>query len=328
MIEENQNKYHNIVVDIYSLYYRAYYSSRHLTHKLSDGTRLVTGGIYASIQMLRLIQSKFLVKYGYMYCVFDSIFSGDAIRKQKDPLYEANRDEKKDPIFCLGFDYLYNILLNFDNRYFIIKKPNSEADDLAYPLAQNSELSYSALFVSNDFDWARVITSKVHLAKYEKNKNRKKDYVIYNQEVFRDKYGFDPEDNTIKLYKAFRGDKPNNIGPGVPFIKEDLLIKLINEFQYGTVDDIICGLNSLSYVTTKWKRNIKNNFARLKLNYNMVDCQQISTENLDDFMFPSVFKPNTLKILYASLGFKIVDDRVDLQKTDNTFFVSKKISRV
>ena len=50
------------------------------------------------------------------------------------------------------------------------------------------------------------------------------------EEIF-DKYKFSPSGNKIKLYKAIHGDKSDNIENAVPYLPENILLDIINNFQ-------------------------------------------------------------------------------------------------
>jgi 5'-3' exonuclease len=191
-------------------------------------------------------------------------------------------------------------------------------------LDENKSLDH--LLVSNDLDWARSIYDNVHWAKYNA---KEKQYVIYDEERFKEDYGYSPKNNAVKIYKAFRGDRSDNIAVGVPRIREELLIKLVNEFQEDTIQDIIRSIKSLSYLSELWKEKILENKSRLSLNYKLVDFQKISAKELDDFIFPSSFNEVELRFLYKSLGFNagLIDPRLEDKNSKDSFFKHRRIER-
>jgi hypothetical protein len=318
-------KYSRIFIDISNLYHRAFHVSKHLTTKLPDGSEIVTGGIFTSLKMIRSIERKFLTNFGQIYCIFDNTFSVIDKRKEIDPEYKSNRKEQKDPSFYRGLDYLNTILMNYDDHFVVVKRPGSESDDLVSTLLEeNKNLDY--LLISNDLDWARSITDNVHWAKYS---NKEKDYIIYDDEKFEERYGYSPKNNAVKIYKAFRGDSSDNIAVGVPRIREELLIKLVNEFKNDTIQDIIKSVYSLSYVSDTWKQKILENRSRLDLNYRLVDFQKVSAKELEDFIFTSSFNEKELKFVYKSLGFNLesIDSRLANNNGTNSFFRHRRIER-
>lgn len=316
------NKYSRILIDMSNLYYRSYSVSSHLSFKTSAGKEIITGGVYTSLKMIQRIQSEFLAPDGFIYFLFDNTHSGDDKRKEIDPDYKANR-VKKDQAFYKGLDLLHLILLSYDDNFIILKRPGSEADDLVSTLLDEFSKYEKVLLVSNDLDWARGLSENTHLAKYEK-----KDYMIYTPEYFEEKYGFYPTKESVILYKTFRGDDSDNIPKGVPGIRENILIKLIE--NYTTLQEILKEVDQISFLGDNWKKKIKENKPRLRLNNNLVSYQSVPFEELKEYMFYGEFRPSSLKSYYESLGFnvKLLDPRVFNQEEKKSFFDFKPLNRI
>lgn len=288
-------KYDKILIDVSNAYHRAYYVGSNLTNVMEDGKEMVTGGISVFFSMVKRMERDFLNTKGEIYFIFDNTHSGENRRKSIDPDYKSNR-EKKDEPFYKAMDYLNLILMSYKDNYKVVKRPGSEADDLVSPLVRNMPES-TILLVSNDMDWFRSISEKVHVAKYEKN-----DYVIYTPELFEEKYGFPATVKNICLYKAFRGDGSDNIPKGVSGIRENLLIPLI--MKYSSIRDIIINLESEN-ISDIWKNKIKESQARLELNMKLVSFEEVPIEELKEYIFACQFSPKILKSLYKSLNFNI-----------------------
>lgn len=317
------NKYSRILIDVSNLYYRAYSMSSHLTFKAPNGKEIVTGGVYTSLRMIQRIQKDFLAPDGFMYFLFDNTHSGDNKRKEIDPDYKSNR-VKKDQSFYKGLDLLHLILLSYDDNFIVVKRPGSEADDLVSSLLKEFSQYEKVLLVSNDMDWARGLSEVVHLAKYEN-----KDYTIYTPDYFEEKYGFYPTKESVILYKTFRGDGSDNIPKGVPGIRENVLIKLIE--NYDSLKEILSEVDDISYLGDTWKKRIKENKARLRLNNSLVDYQEVPFKELQDYMFFGEFKPTSLRSYYESLGFnvEILDPRVTKPAQEKkSFFDFKPLDRI
>lgn len=310
-------KYSKIFIDISNLYARGFSVTNWMTSDLDDGTSIITGGIFTSVKMIQRIEKQFLSSMGEIFFVFDNVHSGDNRRKLIDPDYKKNRKKKYDSYYR-GLDILHHLLLNYKDNYVTIKRPGSEADDLISPLVREYD-SDNILLVSNDMDWFRSIGENVHVAKYEN-----KDYVIYDQEKFFDKFGFYPTPERVCLYKAFRGDGSDDIPKGVPGIREASLVKLVT--NYNSLNNIFKDLHTLEFLGETWKAKIEENKTRLRMNMKLVTSEEVSFQELKDYMFFSSYNPRTLKSLYKSLGFKIssFDSRVMSlfpdKKEDSSFF--------
>ena len=159
--------YSKLIIDTSNFYMRAYSVGQEMTNKMEDGSTLVTGGIYTFLRMVRSVESRFLdPKNGEVYFLFDNCHSGINRRKEIDPEYKSNRT-KKDEGFYRSLDILQTILLNYKDNWFCVKKSGFEADDLVYPFIKEF-LNERILLISNDLDWFRGVSDRVHVAKYEK----------------------------------------------------------------------------------------------------------------------------------------------------------------
>lgn len=309
-------KFNKIFVDISNLYHRAFATSSHLTFKLPDGTSVVTGGIFTSVQMIKKLVSTHLSENGTMYFLFDYTHvdydknSSDKksenyeenLRKNIDPEYKANRVAKTDAsTFFYGLNVLQMILLNFHEQFVIVKIPGYEADDLVKPFLDEAEGSNdNILLASNDLDWARGIKNNIYWLKNDE---------IYDEERFYEIYGFYPKNNSLTLYKAFRGDS-DNVPAGVPRIREKVLVRLVSEFD--SLDEIIRSVDKLSYLGDVWREKILENKNRLKLNYRLIDYMPIPSDVLESHITSCSFNAEALRYLYKSVGFRLskIDERL------------------
>jgi len=286
-------KFSKIICDISNWYHRNYAVNSQLTTTLEDGTHLVTGGIYGTINTIKRLEREFGGDNCQVFLLFDNATSSINKRKEIDPDYKGNRT-KKDHTFYQGLDYLRFILMNYKDNYTVLHRPQFEADDLVLPLIDKFDKYENILLVSEDMDWSRLISDNVYW--YAKKK-------VWDVEMFTEEYGFSPNSKSVVFYKAIRGDASDNIPKGIIGIRETIVRQLINDYE--NVDDMLNNLESITYLSDKWKQKIRDNRARLKLNDQLVDFITTADEPIDDFTFPCEFKPNTLRILYHSLGFAI-----------------------
>ena len=324
--------YSKLVIDTSNAYMRAYAVGGSMTNRMSDGSTMVTGGIYTFLRMIRSLENRFLMEGGEVWFVFDNSHSGIDRRKELDPTYKSNRT-KKDESFYRSIDILQTILLNYKDSWKCVKKAGYEADDLVYPIVQQFQ-NEAILLISNDLDWFRAISDRVHVAKYEKSEaTQKTDYVIYDPERFEKKMGFKPSVSAMVLYKSFRGDMSDNIPAGVSGIRSDALVSIISSCR--TVKDVLLSLSDLK-ISDTFKKKIEENKSRLFLNEKLVSYQNLSFEELQDDIYDCTFHAKTLHSLYKSLGFQIdkIDPRVQrvfiketAPETGKNFFKVEKIHR-
>lgn len=325
--------YSKIIVDTSNFYMRAYSVGGNMTNRMDDGTMLITGGIYTFLKMMKSVESRFLSPDGQVYFLFDNSHSGIDRRKEIDPEYKSNRT-KKDESFYRSMDLLQTLMLNYKDNWFCIKKKGFEADDLVYPLLQEFT-NDSILLVSNDLDWFRGVSDRVHVAKYEKEEGADKtDYVVYDRDKFIQRMGFAPSAEAMVIYKAFRGDSSDNIPPGVPGIRSKDLNYIVSNFR--DISSVIRNSDSLEGVSETFRARIKENKGRLLINEKLVSYQTVSYRELEDDIYKCEFHPKVLHSLYKSLGFNIskIDPRVQqfyirdsAPITNKTFFVKQKVTR-
>ncbi len=302
-------RYKNICIDLSNLYHRAYHVGKNMTTDIK-GIETVTGGIVVSLKMIQSLERDYLENDGKIYFLFDNCHSGINKRKEIDPDYKSNRD-KKEESFYKTLDLFQMILMNYKDNFFVVKKEGYEADDLVDPLVNVNSETY--LLVSNDLDWFRSISERVHVAKYEKGS-----YSIYDKQGFIDKYGFEPSVENLCIYKSFRGDKGDNVPIGVPGIRENTLRELIKKND--SLQEICYKIKSFDYVSDHFKSLIKENIPRLLLNYKLVGYLDISEKELIDDIYKCKFNPRALNVLYNSL-------KLNIQKIDPrvyAFFLKKK----
>ena len=323
--------YDALVIDTSNLYMRAYYTGSSLTTVLSDGTQLVTGGIYNFLRMVNSLERTYLKdSTGKVYFIFDNSSSGISRRKEIDPDYKSNRT-KRDDAFYRSIDLLQEILLNYREGWYCVKCTGYEADDLVSPVLGTLK-GESVLLVSQDMDWMRDISEKVHVAKYEKDS-----YRLYTPSVFREMFGFQPSRQSVILYKSIRGDHSDNIPPAVKGLPEKTLMTILN--QCSSVNDLLISVrrgDEIENLSNTFRQKILDCYPRMKLNEELVGFQEISEEDLLSGIYPCAFHPFSLKILYKELGFQIskIDSRLmrfwdkdEVKEDPKNFFKPAKLKR-
>jgi 5'-3' exonuclease len=293
-------KYSRIVIDVAELYFRSFYASRHVVANV-EGKRMVTGGIYTSLKMIQRIEFIYLSENGRIYFLFDNPSSGEVRRKDIDPDYKINR-KKQDPQFYRGLDYLQLVLRSYKNGYRVIQRPETEADDLVFPILKSFESrGHFVLLVSNDMDWSRAIGDKIHWMVHSNNGD-----TIFDKDLFFNKYGFYPGHNEVCLYKSLRGDASDNIAAGVKGIPEQVVLKIIHQVK--SVQGMFLRLNEI-HIDEQWKKAIQQNKGRIQINLMLIDCQPLSVADVRAYTIISEFNENILLMYYRIFNFDI--DKID-----------------
>jgi 5'-3' exonuclease len=281
---------------------------------------MVTGGIYTSLKIIQRIEVNYLSENGRLYFLFDNPSSGEIRRKDIDPDYKINR-KKQDPQFYRGLDYLQLVLRSYKTGYRVIQRPESEADDLVFPILKSFEgHNHFVLLVSNDMDWSRAIEDKIHWLVHSGEKD-----VVYDRDLFFNKYGFYPGHNEICLYKALRGDISDNITAGVKGIPEHTVLEIIHQAK--NVQNMFLKLSDIQ-IDEQWKKAIQQNKGRIQINLMLIDYQSLSIADVKEYTIISEFNKNMLLMYYRIFGFEAnqIDPRLNCKEDkplrDEDFFNS------
>ncbi len=209
-----------LLIDGYSLLFRAYFSSPPLTTR--DGRS--TGALYSFTRMiLRLLDD---TQPEYALIAFDA--KGPTFRHDADSTYKANRPDAPDDLreqlgavrdLMDGFS-----IPHYDHAGF-------EADDILGTLAKmGADEGLDVTIVTGDGDALQLASDKVSVMLTRRGVS---ELDCYTPKEVHDKFGFGPE--LVPDYKGLRGDSSDNI-PGVPGIGEKTGQKLVGAF--GSLENI------------------------------------------------------------------------------------------
>jgi len=270
--------YDSIIVDLANLFYR------------------LKGNLNSSLEITRKMVNytedeikKYLKKDGILYILFDPISFSDlgeqksfhyglSDRKKILPDYKANREYSKnyfDTVELYRKYYTYrgeNIQLLYSDEH--------EADDFVEPLINRlKQPNFTIALLSNDLDWARyIIEDSNGFNCYLINESFKKPFT---KKMFLATYKFNPTPAANTIYKAFFGDKSDNI-EGAIFIKKakfitNIKILCLEYIQYVsnnnlTINDVLNQFKKVSFFEVNNKKD-KNNFDKLYLALKAVDLK-------------------------------------------------------
>jgi 5'-3' exonuclease len=169
-------------------------------------------------------------------------------------------------------------------------------------------------------DWSRAIEDRVHWLVHSSDK-----YIIYDKDLFFNKYGFYPGHNEVCLYKALRGDATDNIIAGVKGIPEQVVLDIVHQVK--SVQNMFLKLNDIR-IDEQWKKAIQQNKGRIQINLMLIDYQPLSMVDVREYTIISEFNKSMLLMYYRIFGFDTsqIDPRLncveDKPLRDEDFFNS------
>lgn len=225
-----------VVVDGYSLLYRAFFATRMLS--TSDGRP--TNALYSFVSMLFLLLEK--QRPDAIVVAMDA--PGKTFRHEKFADYKGTRKETP-PELQMQFPVARELVAALHIP--LIELPGYEADDIVGTISKRAEESgYDTLIVTGDLDTLQLVDEHVHVMT---NKQGVTETKTYDLDEVEKRYGFGPE--LLPDYKALVGDTSDNI-PGVPGIGEKSATLLIQRF--GPVEAM---LERLDEVEEKFRKKIE-----------------------------------------------------------------------
>lgn len=216
-----------LIVDGYSLLFRAFFSMRYM----STAAGKPTNALYGFTSMLfRLVEDQ---RPDCILVALDAV--GPTFRHEEYEEYKGTRREtpnelveqlagSRDLITALGIP--------------ILELPGYEADDIVGTISKQAKASgYNTVIVSGDLDSLQLVDEHVTVIT---PKTGVTEVAIYDVAAVLQRYGFGPE--LIPDYKALVGDSSDNI-PGVPGVGEKTASKLIQD--HGTIEMLIQNLDGV-----------------------------------------------------------------------------------
>jgi len=209
-----------LLIDGYSLLYRAYFSSPPLTTR--DGQP--TGALYGFLRMVLNLLDE--AKPEYALVAMDA--HSPTFRHDSDETYKANRAETPDDL-SLQTARVRSMLDGMSIPQY--EHHGFEADDILGTLSViGAEKGIDVTIVTGDGDALQLADERVSIMLTKRGVS---DLQCYTPDAVRERFGFDPK--LVPDYKGLRGDTSDNI-PGVPGIGEKTGMKLVT--QFGSLEDI------------------------------------------------------------------------------------------
>jgi len=219
-------------------------------------------------------------------------------RKQVYPDYKCRRDYEHDPIWEILFNNI-NEIKNVLNYYPMsqIGVEGLEADDIIYLYSKFLSKHNTVIIVSSDSDLVQIA---------QEFKNVK----VYHP--IKDIYVNIPKDYDVVIYKAFKGDKTDDIG-GVPGFGEKKALKAAREIASGI--EILNVIENA--IPKKTKKDVSNKLNIVKENL------EIIKRNLT---LIKISNNPILKNLTINKSLFVDVDKINLKEIQKFYFKHKLLS--
>lgn len=203
-----------VLVDGYSLLYRAYYSSPPL--RTREG--MPTGALYGFLRMLfRLLDD---AKPDYLLIALDA--AGPTFRHTADETYKATRSATPDDL-AVQTDEFRPLLDELSIPHY--ERSGFEADDVLGTLARHAAgEGMEVTVVTGDTDTLQLVEPRVQIMLTRRGVTEME---CYDHDAVLKRFGFEP--TLLPDYRGLRGDTSDNI-PGVPGIGEKTAQSLVAKF--------------------------------------------------------------------------------------------------
>ncbi len=282
-----QNKKTLYLIDVSSLFFRAYYA---ISNHLSSPKGLPTNALYGLLSMT----IKFLEENKPQYIVYCFDHEKPSFRVKIYPEYKANRGEMPEDL-KVQIPYIKKMISALGIR--MVEQEGYEADDLIGSLtAMTQKENFKVVIISGDKDFAQLVSPSVSL--YDPMKS-----VHYDPSGVKEKWGIHP--HQVNDYLAIVGDSSDNI-PGVLGIGSKGAQKLLEEYNsleniYKKIDEIPKKLAE-KLIQSKEKAFLSKKLACIKTD---IDLKKA----LPSFQKGAI-KTKELKLLLQELGFKTFEKKL------------------
>lgn len=269
------------IVDVSSMFFRAFYAVRPLTSTKG----VPVNAVYGFISMIaKLLKEK---KPDHIVFCYDR--KEPSFRKEFYSEYKAHRTEMPEEL-QVQMPYLKQVANLFGIKD--LEVPSYEADDLIGTIAKMAEKqNYEVYMVSGDKDFCQLVSPNVFL--YDTMKD-----MIFTPAMVKEKHGIAPEQ--FIDYLAITGDTSDNI-PGVAGVGPKGAQKLIE--QFGTVENIYKNIDQVESASIKQKLITSEKNAILSKHLVTIVCDVDLKCTLDDFKMQPM-KRDELREFLRELNFK------------------------
>ena len=231
-----------MIVDGYSLLFRAFYSTRYLSTAAGKPTNALFGFTSMLFKLIELHEPD---------CILVALDSHKpTFRHVEYEAYKGTRRETPQELIeqLVGSREFITAL-----GVPILEMDGFEADDVVGTVSLKAEANgYHTFIITGDLDALQLVDDNITVIT---PKTGVSEVAVYDPKAVLERYGFGPE--FIPDYKALVGDTSDNI-PGVPGVGDKTASKLIQ--QFGSVESIVERLNE---VEEKFRKKIEPALAQI-----------------------------------------------------------------
>lgn len=225
-----------VIIDGYSLLFRAFYGTRFLSTSAGEPTNALFG--FTSM-LYNILENQ---KPDYLLVALDA--PGKTFRHDSFEAYKGTRSKTPDEILS-QLEFVRELASSFGLP--TLELPGYEADDVIGTVVREAtEQGIESIIVTGDLDSLQLVDDSVQVMVTKKGVT---DIDMYTPDKVVERFGFGPEH--VVDYKAIVGDTSDNI-PGVKGIGDKGAKQLIADF--GTTENI---LERLEEVPEKLRKKIE-----------------------------------------------------------------------
>ena len=262
-----------ILVDGYSLFFRAFYATAYTGNYMQTSDGLPTNALFSFSNMMFRI----LNEHNFTHILVALDPGGKTFRHDLLPEYKGTRSETP-PEMRPQFELLPELLDVLNIKYYV--KQNYEADDIIGTLAREAERSgYRVDVLSSDRDLLQLVDQNTRVRLLKKGLSEIDD--VTPEILYQD---MEITPTQVTDLKGLMGDTADNI-PGVPGIGPKTALKLLH--TYTTLENLYEHIDEL-----KGKQKEKLAFyetqARLSKVLATIECDLSLDITLDELAYDSV----------------------------------------
>lgn len=242
-----------IIIDAYSLLYRAFFALPQLTNQKGQLTNAAYGFLLTLFKAIKDVRAN------YIAACFDT--KKPTFRHRAFEEYKIHRPKMPEGIIS-QIAIIKKILETFGVPIF--EKEGFEADDLIATIAEKTKSENADIYiVSGDLDNLQLVGDRVKVYTLGKGV---KETIIYDEKKVEERFGVGPEQ--MNDFKALTGDASDNV-PGVPGIGKTTAADLIRRF--GSVENLYSEIaTNTAILKPKIKEALKENKEKAFLSLGLV----------------------------------------------------------
>lgn len=287
-----------VLVDAYSLLFRAFFAGRYL----STRDNRPTGALYGFSNMLFTLLNN--EKPDAIIVCWDA--PEQTLRRQQFESYKAHRPEV-DPQLRAQMPVARQVVEAFGIPS--AEMGGYEADDLIGTLAKRgAREGYAVTILTGDSDQLQLVGDSITVQMTQKGVSEVK---VYDADAVQERYGIGPE--RIADWKALVGDTSDNI-PGVPGIGDKTATLLLQ--QWGTLENLLEHIPEVTPLKARAALEANIEQARLSKSLATIVCDAPIEQPILPYA-PTAEDWDRLRALFADLEFKSLMARIPRPKASD-----------